>query len=170
MAAVVPYALSVHGFIDKVGADAGFAAIIGVALVVIMLFVHAREAASLRERAEDAEDRVDYLERTVEHLSRVASQALQMAQAGQSRPGVTPAPAAAPARPPASAGRPVPAPAVAAAYAGAAATRRTAGPPPQLPAAPFGTAGPALSSATRLIPEPGAASTNGHATVGATAP
>jgi hypothetical protein len=169
MAAVVPYAsLSVTHFINKVGADAGFAAIIGVALVVIMLFVHARETASLRERAEDAEDRVDYLEQTVEHLGRVASQALQLAQPDQSRPGVTPAPATAPGRVPASAQRPAPAPAVAA-YAGAAATRRPAGPPPQLPAAPVGTAGPALSSATRLIPESGAGRANGHMTGGTVA-
>jgi hypothetical protein len=164
MAAVVPYALSVHGFIDKVGADAGFAAIIGVALVVIMLFVHARETASLRARAEDAEDRVEYLERAVEQLGRVASQATQLAQAansqsGHARPGVAAAPAAART---ATAARPVPAPAVAAAYAGAAAQPRTLGPPPQLPAAPFMTGGPALSSATRLLPEPGAASSNGH--------
>ena len=164
MAAVVAYALSVHRFIDKVGADAGFAAIIGVALVVIMLFIHARETASLRERAEDAEDRVQYLERAVEQLGRVASQATQLAQAAQSqsghaRPGVAAAPAAART---AAAARPVPAPAVAAAYAGAAAQPRTLGPPPQLPAAPFMTGGPALSSATRLIPEPGVASSNGH--------
>jgi hypothetical protein len=164
MAAVVPYALSVHGFIDKVGADAGFAAIIGVALVVIMLFVHARETASLRTRAEDAEDRVEYLERAVEQLGRVATQATQLAQAaqaqsGHARPGVAAAPAAART---ATAARPVPAPAVAAAYAGAAAQPRTLGPPPQLPAAPFMTGGPALSSATRLLPEPGAASSNGH--------
>jgi hypothetical protein len=164
MAAVVPYALSVHGFIDKVGADAGFAAIIGVALVVIMLFVHARETASLRTRAEDAEDRVESLERAVEQLGRVANQAAQLAQAahtqsGHPRPGVAAAPAAVRT---ATAARPVPAPAVAAAYAGAAAQPRTIGPPPQLPAAPFMTAGPALSSATRLLPEPGAASSNGH--------
>ncbi len=164
MAAVVPYALSVHGFIDKVGADAGFAAIIGVALVVIMLFVHARETASLRARAEDAEDRVEYLERAVEQLGRVATQATHLAQAaqaqtGHARPGVAAAPAAART---ATGARPVPAPAVAAAYAGAAAQPRTIGPPPQLPAAPFMTGGPALSSATRLLPEPGAASSNGH--------
>jgi len=166
MAAVDPYAsLSVTHFINTVGADAGFAAIIGVALVVIMLFVHARETASLRERAEDAEDRVDYLERTVEHLGRVASQALQLAQTGQTRSGVTPPPAGAPTRAVTSA-QPVPAPAVAAAYAGAAATRRAAGPPPQLPAAPVGTAGPALSSATRLLPDPGAVSPNGRASNG----
>lgn len=173
MAAVVPYALSIHGFIDKVGAYAGFAAIIGVALVVIMLFVHAREAASLRERAEDAEDRVDYLERTVEHLGRVASQALALAQTSQSqaspsRPGVAAAPAAA--RTATSAQRPVPAPAVAAAYAGGGATQRAAGPPPQLPAAPVGTAGPALSSATRLLPEPGTVSPNGKGSYGNLAP
>ncbi len=163
MAAVVPYALSVHGFIDKVGADAGFAAIIGVALVVIMLFVHARETASLRERAEDAEERVEYLERAVEQLGRVASQATQLAQAAQAQPShPRPGVAAAPAAVRTTAARPVPAPAVAAAYAGAAAQPRALGPPPQLPAAPFMTGGPALSSATRLIPEPGVASSNGH--------
>jgi hypothetical protein len=165
MVAAVPYALSVHGFIDKVGADAGFAAIIGVALVVIMLFIHARETASLRDRAEDAEERVEHLERTVEQLGRVATQATQLAQAAQAaqgthtRPGVTAAPVSART---ATAARPVPAPAVAAAYAGAAAQPRSLRPPPQLPAAPYGTAGPALSSATRLIPEPGIASSNGH--------
>lgn len=160
MVAVVPYALSVHGFIAKIGSYAGFAAIIGVALVVIMLFVHARETALLRERAEDAEDRVDYLEQALEQLERQTAQATQLAQAaqGQPRAGAVAAPAAART---ASPSRPAPAPAVAAAYA-TTARPTTSGPPPQLPAAPFGTAGPALSSATRLLPDADVAGANGR--------
>jgi hypothetical protein len=160
MVTVVPYALSVHGFIAKIGSYAGFAAIIGVALVVIMLFVHARETASLRERAEDAEDRVDHLEQALERLERQTAQATQTAQGarGQAPAGVVAAPVAART---ASASRPAPAPAVAGAYA-TTARPPTPGPPPQLPAAPFGTAGPALSSATRLLPDADLAGANGR--------
>ncbi|HET9093954.1 MAG TPA: LytR C-terminal domain-containing protein [Solirubrobacteraceae bacterium] len=165
MVAVVPYALSVHGFIAKIGSYAGFAAIIGVALVVIMLFVHARETASLRERAEDAEDRVDYLEQALEQLERQTAQATQLAQASQpqpqSRAGVGAPPVTARTASPSR-----PAPAAAAAYAATARPTTsgptTSGPPPQLPAAPFGTAGPALSSATRLLPDVDPAGANGR--------
>jgi hypothetical protein len=162
MVAVVPYALSVHGFIAKIGSYAGFAAIIGVALVVIMLFIHARETASLRERAEDAEDRVDHLEHALEQLQRQTAQATQFAQPapGQSRTGVVAAPHAVPT---ASPSRPAPAPALGPAPA-TSARPKTAGPPPQLPAAPVGTAGPALSSATRLLPDADPGGANGRMT------
>jgi hypothetical protein len=168
MAPVAPYALSIHGFIDKIGADAGFAAIIGVALVVIMLFVHARETASLRARAEDAEDRVEYLERVVEQLGRSTAHATQLAQAAQAQGGGRPAASAAPAAARVATGpqRPAPAPAVAAAYA-TTGRPRVSGPPPLLPAAPVGSGGPALSSATRLIPAP--SSSNGHRNGGGSA-
>ena len=40
---VIPFAFSVHHFITTVGADAGFAAIIGLAILVLLYFAQARE-------------------------------------------------------------------------------------------------------------------------------
>ncbi len=56
--ATLPFALSVHHFISSVGADAGFAALIAVALLVLLYFSQARETATLRKRAEEAGQRV----------------------------------------------------------------------------------------------------------------
>ena len=44
--ASIPFALSVHHFINSVGADAGFAAIIGLAILVLLYFAQARETAN----------------------------------------------------------------------------------------------------------------------------
>jgi hypothetical protein len=132
-----PYALSVHHFISSVGADAGFAAIIGVAVLVLLLFIHARETANLRRRADEAQDALHRLEQYVDQIGRA---------------GVAPAASPAPAPP-------APAPSVAAARAASAG--RTVAPPPApapvgmmtaSPAAPAGVGAPALSAATRLIP------------------
>ena len=49
----IPFALSVHHFISSVGADAGFAAFIAVALLVLLYFSQARETATLRRRADE---------------------------------------------------------------------------------------------------------------------
>jgi hypothetical protein len=138
----IPYALSVHHFISSVGADAGFAAIIGLALVVLLFFAHARETANLRHRADEAEDALHRLEQYVDQLA---------------RSGSAPPPAATQTAPPAAA------PAFARAHAPAAAAgpvaTRTVDPshPPvgvtaSLPGAPAGVGAPALSAATRLIP------------------
>ena len=143
----LPYALSVHSFIDKIGSYLAFAAIIGVALLVIMFFIQARETSLLRERAEDAEADLEQLRRYAEQVARqasVAQQAAQSAQAGQGQAGARPA------------GRVAAPPAA----AGAAVASRVAGPPPGAPAAPrwpvapAGVGAPALASATRLIPLP----------------
>ena len=40
----LPFALSPSHFISNVGADAGFAALIGLAILVLLYFAHAREA------------------------------------------------------------------------------------------------------------------------------
>jgi len=80
----IPYALSVHHFINTVGADAGFAAIIGLAIVVLLFFAHARETATLRRRADESEDALHRLELYVD----------QIARAGVG-PATAPAPAAA---------------------------------------------------------------------------
>jgi hypothetical protein len=149
----IPYALSVHHFISSVGADAGFAAIIGLALVVLLFFAHARETANLRRRADEAEDALHRLEQYVDQLG---------------RSGTAPAPAAAETLPPAAAPAfaaptahaPVAA-APAAARAGAAApvagrilepARPPVGAMATLPGAPAGVGAPALNAATRLIP------------------
>ena len=58
----IPFALSVHHFISSVGADAGFAAIIAVALLVLLYFAQARETSTLRRRADEAGQRVEELE------------------------------------------------------------------------------------------------------------
>jgi hypothetical protein len=120
----LPLALSVHHFINSVGADAGFAAIIGLAILVLLYFAQARETANLREQAYEAGQRVAQLE------ARITSLARQQAAAAQ----------AAPAR---AGGMRAPAPAPAPAFAGAVA---------MAPGPPAGVAAPALSAATRLIP------------------
>ena len=187
---VVPYALSVHSFVDKVGSYAGFAAIIGVALLVIMFFVNARETSALRARAEEAEERLYRLEYHADQMSRnAAAAAARPAPQAAPATGVTPAPASAPIRAPAGR-QPVPgwgasppttpqenpaaaegaarpparAPAVAAAagagVAGAGVASRAFAP------APAGVGAPALSSATRLIPLADGPGSNGSAATG----
>lgn len=133
----IPYALSVHHFISSVGADAGFAAIIGLAIMVLLFFAHARETANLRHRADDAEDALHRLEQYVDQLARAgvapaASPVIAPAAA-------TAAPAAARTAPPAPVAARTVTPAPVGMMAGA-------------PAAPAGVGAPALSAATRLIP------------------
>jgi hypothetical protein len=119
----IPFAFSVHHFINSVGADAGFAAIIGLAILVLLYFAQARETKSLREQNYDAAERVDQLELNVAALS----------QAQPAAGAVAAAPAPAPA--PAGFSRPA-----------------TAAPFAAVPVAPAGVGAPALTAATRLIP------------------
>jgi hypothetical protein len=134
--AAIPYGLSIHHFINSVGADAGFAAIIGLAILILLFFSQARETANLRRRADAAEDELHRLQLYVDQLFR-------------SRPQSTVAPVAAPPAAARIAPRPAAAPVASRAVnpdvvaAGALAT---------IPAAPAGVGAPALSSATRLIP------------------
>jgi hypothetical protein len=142
--ATIPYALSIQHFINSVGAKAGFAALIGLALLVLIFFTQSRETANLRRRADEAEQQLYQLQLYVDHLSRTRSQ-----------PAAAPAPAAAQ-----TTGAPVAAPPAAALAARAAASRAVPGEQlaaggggvATIPAAPAGVAAPALSSATRLIP------------------
>ena len=133
-----PLALSVHSFIDKVGSDAGFASIIGLAILVLLFFSQARETRTLRDIADQAEERINQLEAQVARLVRG-----QAAGAGSEDVEPTPAEVAETA----AARSAAPAPAFVAAPATAV----------LLPAAPAGTAAPALAAATRLIPMPTAA-------------
>ena len=131
----IPFGLSVHHFISSVGADAGFASLIGLALLVLLYFAHARETATLRSRADEAGLRVQELE----------AQLADLADQVAALPAEISVRAAAPR---------------AAAAAGGVQQRSVTAPGgpglPMIPSAPAGMGGPALASATRLIPMPDA--------------
>ncbi len=149
----LPYALSVNHLVSTVGADAGLAAIVGLAVLVLLYFAQARETAALRDQVADCTDQVQELERRLAALARASSAASAPATA---------APAShAPAPPPPGLNRPV----VGAARMGAGApvASRASNPvpvpvpvpvPAGAPSAPAGVGAPALSAATRLIPAP----------------
>ncbi len=149
----VPSALSIHNFVNSVGAYVGLGSILAVALLVLLYFAHARETATLRDRLEEAQHRIGGLE------GRVAQLIQAQAAAARRVPGpapVTPAPASVrPAVAPAPAGRTVPSPAAAATVATVAPAAGTGG--ITVTGAPAGTAAPALASATKLIPDPAGA-------------
>jgi len=158
----IPYALSVSHFINTVGADAGFAAIIGLALLVLLFFAQMRETSQLRDQVADATDHVSHLEYQVAQLSRSGGSA--------PGPGVAPRPASVPvtgAHAASASVAPVATRAVAAGRARAVAVA---------PIAPAGVGAPALASATRLIPafddgpisvrQTGAAAVTGRAAAG----
>jgi hypothetical protein len=155
----LPFALSIHHFINSVGADAGFAAIIGLALLILLYFAQARETSSLRRHADEATARIGQLEARIVQLTRAQSASPQ----GQ------------PARPPVSVGAvatgPITAralapaaPAGVAAPALAAATRLI--PLPAQEAAPVAVAEPvgAASIATGPPPATVAGGANGSGT------
>jgi hypothetical protein len=140
--ASIPYALSITHFINSVGAKAGFASIIGLALLVLLFFTQSRETANLRRRADEAEQQLYQLQLYIDHLSRQRTQHAAAPAPAQT----TGAPVAAP-------------PAAALALAGASraipgeqAAPAGGGVATLIPAAPAGVGAPALSSATRLIP------------------
>ena len=132
----IPFGLSVHHFISTVGAEVGFASLIGLALLVLLFFSQARETATLRARADEANLRIQELEGELSELSdQVAALPAEISVRAASPRAAAAYSAAAPG---------------AAVMAGAAAGGHDAFPP----AAPAGVAGPALSAATRLIPDP----------------
>jgi hypothetical protein len=131
--AQVPFALSVHHFISTVGADVGFASLIGLALLVLLFFSQARETSTLRSRADEVGLRIQELE------SEVAELAEQLAALPAEISVRAASPRAAAAFGAAQPGAPV--------AAGVGATLLP-------PAAPAGVAAPALAAATRLIPDP----------------
>jgi hypothetical protein len=147
----IPFAsLSVHGLVNSVGTDVAFAAIIGLAILVLLYFAQARETATLRERLDNAAQWIDALESRLTQLQR--NQAQAAARPPQAAPAAAPAGASLLRRPGQQAApRPGLAPAPAGASAGT--SRPMHGP---LIGAPAGMAGPALAAATHLIPLPGA--------------
>ena len=97
--ASIPFAFSVHHFINSVGAYAGFAAIIGLAILVLLYFAQARETSSLREQLYEAAQRMQMLENRLMQLSRMPA-----APPVQAQPGVPARPVGTPAVAPAAAG------------------------------------------------------------------
>ncbi|ADB48523.1 LytR C-terminal domain-containing protein [Conexibacter woesei] len=162
---MLTYALSVRNFVEDIGAYAGFAAVVALALFALLLFAQARELKRLRDWGGQAHDRIGELERSVAAALDLARRA-QSQQRSQAQGTVAPAGREA-VRGPVARGR---------AAAGAAAAPAAGGPPRQagagqraavastsapvrpqlLPSAPVGVGGPALASATVLIPLPGA--------------
>jgi hypothetical protein len=136
----IPFAFSVHHFISSVGADAGFASIIGLAILILLYFAQARETASLRSHAYEAAERIQQLEARIAR-QQFAPQTTAEPQITASAPGRA-VPAAAPSPTAVPAGGPSPA----AVPAGALA------PQPVLAGAPAGVGAPALTAATKLIP------------------
>jgi len=133
--ALIPSVLSVHQLVSSVGADVGFASLIGLALLVLLFFSQARETATLRTRADEAGERIQELE------AELADLADQLASLPAEISVRAAGPRAASAFGAVEPGVPV------AAGAGAA---HAALPP----AAPAGMGAPALAAATRLIPDP----------------
>jgi hypothetical protein len=144
----LPFAFSVHHFINSVGADAGFASIIGLAILVLLYFAQARETATLRDRADEADEHARQLELRLQNLARQAPQGVQAAPAPIPRPS----PARPLVNPPATATA-----GTASATVPPAAAPATAGSAAAIPAAPAGVGAPALTAATKLIPTPAAA-------------
>src|SRR5437763_4605842 len=123
----MPFALSLHSLASSVGADAGFAAIVGLAILVLLYFAHARETDTLREQAAMLSERLQQAEAKLAQLRR--GEPVDAPEAGQ--PPVVPPP-----------GQPAPATPGAQAALAAEAT----------PAPPAGVGAPALAAATRFVP------------------
>jgi LytR cell envelope-related transcriptional attenuator len=175
----LPLAFSIHHFVSSVGADAGFAAIVGLAILVLLYFAQARETSSLRDQSVSASERVAELERRLAQLGSAnvtaarqpdvaeqpaVAEAMPAAPAGVGAPALAsathliplpspPSPAPAPA-----VARPVPA-AVPAAAATLAPPPLSVTPPPATVAASAGGAAPAAPPAP--VPATGPAASNG---------
>ncbi len=106
--ASIAYALSIQHFINSVGAKAGFASIIGLALLVLLFFTQSRETANLRRRADEAEQQLYQLQLYVDHLSRQRAQHAAPAAAQTTGAPVAAPPAAAMAARAAGASRTIP--------------------------------------------------------------
>jgi hypothetical protein len=90
--ASMPLALSVHNFINSVGADAGFASVIALAILILLYFAHARETASLRDEAASLSQRLGEAEARLAYAQR-AQEAPAAEEAGQPAARIPGAPA-----------------------------------------------------------------------------
>jgi hypothetical protein len=83
--------LALRSVASSAGTDIGVASLLAVALLIILYFAHARETASLRNRLEDANDRIGRLEQRVAQLLQL--QAARAQREPSRAPVVTPPPA-----------------------------------------------------------------------------
>lgn len=153
----IPYALSVSHFISSVGADAGFASIIGLAILVLLYFAQARECTALREHAYESAQRVQELEGRVAGLARSAAAApAPYLPPSQHRPAAASPPGAVGSAMPRldDASTPPGHPLASAPYSDEGSGRPSSPLPPSGagPNPPAGVGAPPLAAATRLIP------------------
>lgn len=146
-------ALSLSSGVEKIGAYAGFASVVGLGVLSLLYFAQAREVKRLREWAGRAPERAVELE----------EQAVARASGVTAPPAPNPTPAVAPAlaagtgsgsvrKIPSSPVRPAAVPAGQAGGPGAAAAAAARAPVARPVAAPAMMGGPALASATRYAP------------------
>jgi hypothetical protein len=145
-------AFSAHTFVDKIGAYAGFAAAVGLALFALLLFAQARELRRLREWGSQTHERIAEMERRLAAALELARRAGAPQRTGAATGGTgsnarTGVPLSRPAQPAAAAAAPAQRPPT---PASTSAPVRL----PLLPAAPAGAAGAALGSATMAVPLP----------------
>jgi LytR cell envelope-related transcriptional attenuator len=180
-----PLAFSLPGEVEAIGALAGFASLLGIAILALMYFAQAREVKRLREWAGRAPERAQELEqRVAAQLETAPARRAEVPADVAARPATAAAQSATPPPPPADAPRVEEAPSFAAAPAGmgapamASATRfappsapeptleppEPAGEEPTVVARPPGPAVPAaMTAVARPAPATGApAATNGH--------
>ncbi len=144
----LPLAFSIHNFVTSVGADAGFAAIVGLAILVLLYFAQARETSTLRDESVAASQRVSELERRLSQLGRPGAAARpQPTEAVVAGFRLAPAGVGAPAL--LSATRLIPISAAA-----AAPPKAPAPAPARRPVASPQPAGPAPAPAREVIPTP----------------
>ena len=155
------FALSITHYFTSAGADAGFAALIGLAILVLLYFAHARETSSLRDQLEAAMQRIEQLERRLGGggASSVAAKQPTTAEASSTAPvaaapmaasGSAPGPADAPAQPTGAPSLLTPPPVVPRPLSAPPVAARPLSAPPVV--APAGVGAPPLSDATRVVP------------------
>ncbi|MGO9321994.1 MAG: hypothetical protein ACLQBY_14490, partial [Solirubrobacteraceae bacterium] len=93
----LPFALSLSSTFTKIGAIAAFAALVGIAILSLLVFSQARELKRLREWAGRAPERAADLEQRVSTAAavRVQQQQAPAAQMARPVPRAAPVPAAA---------------------------------------------------------------------------
>lgn len=85
--AFISFALSLHSLTGNAGTDAGFAAILGLAILALLYFAQARETSTLRDSLKRADDELGALH---ERLNTVI--AAQAAAAQRAAPAPVPPP------------------------------------------------------------------------------
>ncbi len=144
--AFISFALSLHSLTGNAGSDAGFAAILGLAILALLYFAQARETSSLRDSLKRADDELGSLH---ERLNAVIA---AQAAAAQRTPAPVPPPVVRPMGSAVAAVRQGAGVAALAAPLAARAATQSLSALELPPSAPVGVGAPALSSATKLVP------------------